>query len=60
MKLLSPAFTKKLSHEPDGLIFQPLKEPYVTGPCPEVLKWKPLELNSVDFKLQIGEESGEG
>ena len=58
--LLSEKFAKQLGHEPDGLIFQPAKECYKTGQCPEVLKWKPASLNSVDFKLKIVVESGEG
>ncbi|XP_058835362.1 mRNA-capping enzyme isoform X2 [Topomyia yanbarensis] len=58
--LLGPKFAKTLAHEPDGLIFQPAKKPYVAGACPEVLKWKPSTLNSVDFKLKITEESGVG
>ncbi|XP_015605380.1 mRNA-capping enzyme [Cephus cinctus] len=58
--LLSEKFAKQLSHEPDGLIFQPAKEPYVPGQSPEVLKWKPASMNSVDFKLKIVTESGEG
>lgn len=33
---------------------------YVCGPCNEVLKWKPAELNSVDFKLKIVVEEGIG
>ncbi|XP_050547910.1 mRNA-capping enzyme [Daktulosphaira vitifoliae] len=53
-------FSKNLSHEPDGLIFQPSTDPYVAGTCPEVLKWKPLELNSVDFRLKIVTEGGTG
>lgn len=58
--LLGEKFAKQLCHEPDGLIFQPSKEPYKTGQCLEVLKWKPASLNSVDFKLKIVKESGEG
>ncbi|XP_046620250.1 mRNA-capping enzyme [Neodiprion virginianus] len=58
--LLSEKFAKQLGHEPDGLIFQPAKEPYVPGQSQEVLKWKPLSMNSVDFKLKITTESGEG
>lgn len=58
--LLGPKFAKTLSHDPDGLIFQPAKEKYVAGACPEVLKWKPSTLNSVDFRLKIAEESGMG
>lgn len=58
--ILGEKFAKQLTHEPDGLIFQPAKEPYITGPCPEVLKWKPLSMNSVDFKLKITKEEGLG
>lgn len=56
--LLSEKFTQKLSHEPDGLIFQPSKEPYVAGRCDEVLKWKPLNMNSIDFRLRIVKTGG--
>jgi len=35
-------------------------QPYQCGPSPEVLKWKPTSHNSVDFKLKIVKESGEG
>lgn len=58
--LLSEKFLRLLSHEPDGLIFQPKLEPYVCGRCDEVLKWKPSEQNSVDFQLKIVEETGVG
>ncbi|KAG8225127.1 hypothetical protein J437_LFUL006150 [Ladona fulva] len=59
-KLLSPKFAEQLLHEPDGLIFQPSDMPYKPGQCMEVLKWKPLSHNSVDFLLKIVTESGEG
>lgn len=58
--LLGEKFAKSLSHEPDGLIFQPSKEPYVAGRCDEVLKWKPMHMNSVDFRLKIVKEEGQG
>ncbi|CAH2066083.1 unnamed protein product, partial [Iphiclides podalirius] len=58
--LLEEKFSKMLTHEPDGLIFQPAKEPYVSGACKEVLKWKPSDMNSVDFRLQIVTETGVG
>ncbi|KAL6257564.1 hypothetical protein P5V15_011138 [Pogonomyrmex californicus] len=58
--LLGEKFAKQLSHEPDGLIFQPAKEKYCSGVSTEVLKWKPLSLNSVDFKLKIVTETGVG
>jgi len=61
-KLLDKKFTQNLSHEPDGLIFQPSgpKDPYVCGRDDRVLKWKPLSMNSVDFKLKIVTEGGVG
>ncbi|XP_026470079.1 mRNA-capping enzyme-like [Ctenocephalides felis] len=58
--LLGPKFAKSLSHEPDGLIFQPSLDPYVPGACSEVLKWKPLSMNSIDFKLKINTLGGLG
>jgi len=59
-KLLSDKFAENLAHEPDGLIFQPSKEPYKPGRDDEVLKWKPLDMNSVDFKLVVKKEEGLG
>lgn len=35
-------------------------QPYIPGSCSEVLKWKPLSHNSVDFKLKIETEEGQG
>nr|XP_018906582.1 PREDICTED: mRNA-capping enzyme [Bemisia tabaci] len=51
--LLGSKFQSQLSHEPDGLIFQPKRDPYVCGQCKEVLKWKPDSHNSIDFRLKI-------
>lgn len=58
--LLGEKFAKTLSHEPDGLIFQPSKEAYKAGRCDDVLKWKPLDMNSIDFRLKIVKEEGMG
>lgn len=58
--LLGPKFAQQLSHEPDGLIFQPKLDPYVGGRCDDILKWKPAEQNSVDFQLRISEDCGVG
>lgn len=43
----------QLRHENDGLIFTPVVDPYQAGTCERLLKWKPSELNTVDFKLCI-------
>jgi mRNA-capping enzyme len=52
-ELLSARFKVNLSHESDGLIFQPVDEQYRAGPCPSVLKWKPPSHNSIDFRLKV-------
>ena len=44
-------FIPQLSHESDGLIFQPWESPYVVGTADDLLKWKFAHLNSVDFKF---------
>lgn len=44
---------------PFASIFMKL-QPYVAGRCDDVLKWKPADMNSVDFKVKISQESGEG
>ncbi|EDM11272.1 rCG53002 [Rattus norvegicus] len=57
-KLLEGNFAKEVSHELDGLIFQPIGK-YKPGRCDDILKWKPPSLNSMDFQLKImglGEE----
>ncbi|KAH8416367.1 hypothetical protein KR222_000734 [Zaprionus bogoriensis] len=59
-RLLGEKFSRSLAHEPDGLIFQPSQQPYTAGVCSDVFKWKPHELNSVDFRLKIITERGEG
>ncbi|XP_047544524.1 mRNA-capping enzyme [Vanessa atalanta] len=59
-QLLEDKFIKTLTHEPDGLIFQPAVDPYVAGPCESVLKWKPSDMNSIDFKLKIVKEDRPG
>ncbi|SCO69444.1 RNA guanylyltransferase, putative [Plasmodium vivax] len=43
---------KKLPHASDGIIFTPLNYPYRTGNFFELLKWKPLNLNTVDFGIE--------
>ncbi|PAA72841.1 hypothetical protein BOX15_Mlig010591g1 [Macrostomum lignano] len=54
VKLLSQEFTESLGHETDGLIFQPAgpSDIYTGGSLATLMKWKPPELNTVDFKLQ--------
>ncbi|XP_050362183.1 mRNA-capping enzyme [Nymphalis io] len=58
--LLGEKFAKTLKHEPDGLIFQPSEKPYAFGACQNVLKWKPSEMNSIDFKLRVVKEDRVG
>ncbi|KAL8272752.1 hypothetical protein Esti_003302 [Eimeria stiedai] len=42
----------RLPHPSDGIIFTPVRLPYVTGTCPLLLKWKPPHLNTVDFSVE--------
>ncbi|XP_053205509.1 mRNA-capping enzyme-like [Panonychus citri] len=51
--IFGPSFTQQLSHEIDGLIFQPYDDPYKPGQCAESLKWKPETHNSIDFRCKI-------
>uniref|UniRef100_A0A6I8RUA9 mRNA-capping enzyme n=1 Tax=Xenopus tropicalis TaxID=8364 RepID=A0A6I8RUA9_XENTR len=57
--LLEGSFAREVSHEVDGLIFQPIGK-YKAGRCDDILKWKPPNLNSVDFLLKITKVGGEG
>ncbi|XP_046548823.1 mRNA-capping enzyme-like [Haliotis rubra] len=59
-ELLDGKFTKEVSHEVDGLVFQPGSDPYNPGRCHDVLKWKPPSMNSVDFRLKIVKENRPG
>lgn len=42
-----------LCNENDGVIFAPVRMPYQLKQCPALLKWKPPQLNSIDFLLQL-------
>lgn len=56
-KILAEKFQSQVSHEIDGVIFQPVPLPYVAGRCDSILKWKPPHLNSIDFKLKIEKQA---
>ncbi len=45
-------------HENDGLIFTPVKDGYLAGTCQRLLKWKPSEMNSIDFQIMINGDDG--
>ena len=47
-----------LKHGNDGLIFTANDSPYTLGTCEAMVKWKPPELNSVDFKVRVTMEGG--
>ena len=37
-----------------------LVQPYISGQCDQLLKWKPSDLNSVDFRLSVVERNQPG
>lgn len=43
---------KHLTHHSDGLVFTPIRDPYTIGINWKMLKWKPIECNSADFKIE--------
>lgn len=43
---------RKLSHGNDGIIFTPVVNPYEPGTCQSLLKWKPANMNSIDFRVK--------
>ncbi|CAD7966550.1 unnamed protein product [Amoebophrya sp. A120] len=45
--------TKRANHENDGFVFTPLHEPYRCQTVKTAFKWKPMELNTVDFLVRF-------
>ena len=41
-----------LVHENDGLIFTVDECPYYPGTCQEIVKWKPPNMNTIDFQFK--------
>ncbi|KAJ3202028.1 Dcp1p-Dcp2p decapping enzyme complex alpha subunit, partial [Dinochytrium kinnereticum] len=42
-----------LKHKSDGIIFTSSVSPYGIGTCEKMIKWKPSEENTVDFKVDV-------
>ena len=46
---------KLLPHHNDGLIINVDDYPYYSGQSCEIFKWKPLEMNTIDFEIRYNE-----
>ena len=49
-------FIKLLPHHNDGLIINVDDYPYYSGQSCEIFKWKPLEMNTIDFEIKYDEK----
>ena len=58
IRLIVEKITPQLTHENDGLILVPNNDPYKNGRDDKYLKWKPVHLNSIDFKLRYAKRRG--
>ena len=47
---------KLLPHHNDGLIINVDDYPYYSGQSCEIFKWKPLEMNTIDFEIEYNEK----
>ncbi len=52
IKFLYTKICPKLLHENDGIILNLDDYPYYSGQATEIFKWKPQELNTVDFEVE--------
>ena len=53
IEVLKTMEENKLGVPTDGFIFQSKDAPYKRGTCTSLLKWKPKEYNSVDFRIYV-------
>jgi hypothetical protein len=49
-------FIKLLPHHNDGLIINADDYPYYSGQSCEIFKWKPLDMNTIDFEIKYNDE----
>ncbi|OMJ66724.1 hypothetical protein SteCoe_36341 [Stentor coeruleus] len=47
----------KIPHKCDGLIFTAVDAEYILGSNPGILKWKPCELNTLDFHIKVASDN---
>ena len=49
---LNDGYIPTLSYKTDGLVFTPINEPIKLGTHESMFKWKPRDMNTIDFQLK--------
>ena len=55
VKALYP-LTSRLPHHNDGIIINTDDYPYYSGQSTEIFKWKPVDMNTIDFEVEYNEK----
>lgn len=57
IEFLFTSYIPRVPHKNDGLIFTAINQSYILGTNPHIIKWKPPELNTIDFVIKRDKSS---